>query len=256
MTAMGRHRRNEPSAAGPPEWRAGPSPRDFGASVCVLASRGGRHGRTWAAAFIAALLLASSALLWQAARATFTSTTSNPGNSFTSGTVAISDNDAGSAMFTANSLSPGGTATVCMGVTYTGSLTPSAIKLYTSGAQESTDGGSSWHAWVHNSAGDMDNNLTMVIQVSGNDLAADPVNSCAPEGVGTFTDVAAAAPGTNMETMINTYTNFATGLPSQWGTITANKWRVWKFTYTFSASAPNTAQNSGLKVDFVWEANS
>jgi len=59
-----------------------------------------------------------------------------------------------------------------------------------------------------------------------------------------------------METMINSYTNFANGLASQWGTVTANKWRVWKFIYTLSAAAPNSAQNSGVKVNFVWEADS
>jgi hypothetical protein len=31
---------------------------------------------------------------------------------------------------------------------------------------------------------------------------------------------------------------------------------VWKFIYTMSASAPTTAQGDGLKVNFVWEADS
>ena len=57
-----------------------------------------------------------------------------------------------------------------------------------------------------------------------------------------------------MQALINTDNSYANGLDSQWGTITANKWRVWKFTYTFSSAAPNTAQGDGLTVTFNWEA--
>ena len=183
------------------------------------------------------------------------STTTNPTNQFGAGSVTISDNDAGSALFTTTTLKPGATATTCMGVQYTGSVTPSAIKVYTSGAQES-DAGGAYGAWANNATSEMDNNLNMVIQVSANDLVTDPGAACAPAGVGAFTDVAAAAPGTAMNTMINTNTNYATGFASQWGTITVNKWRVWKFVYTFSGSAPDTAQSDGLKVNFNWEASS
>ena len=66
--------------------------------------------------------------------------------------------------------------------------------------------------------------------------------------------MSAAAPGTNLRTLINPNTDHATGLPSQWGTITAGRWRVFKLTYTLSASVPNSAQGDGVKFNVVWEA--
>jgi Camelysin metallo-endopeptidase len=61
----------------------------------------------------------------------FSSTTSNTGNSFAAGTVYLSDNDAGSAMYSVSNQKPGDTLTKCIKVTYTGSL-DSTVKLYAS----------------------------------------------------------------------------------------------------------------------------
>jgi hypothetical protein len=58
----------------------------------------------------------------------FSSTTSNPSNSFSAGTVAISDNDAG-ATLSIPQLSPGASSSGCIKVTYTGSLA-AAVHLY------------------------------------------------------------------------------------------------------------------------------
>ncbi|WP_433304688.1 hypothetical protein ACQP2F_15875 [Actinoplanes sp. CA-030573] len=205
---------------------------------------------------VAGLILGFSgaaAMVFQSSHSAFSATTSNDTNVFGAGSVAISDNDGAQAMFTATNLAPGDSATVCMGVRYTGTLNPTAIKLYTGGALESNNGGA-YVAWANDATSEMDDNLSMRIEINDTDLAADPGSSCAPAGVGSFTDVAASAPGTNMRTMINSNSNFANGLASQWGTVTASKWRVWRFTYTFSSLAPNSAQLDGLKVNFVWEA--
>jgi hypothetical protein len=200
-------------------------------------------------------LTACSAVVWQSSHATFTGTTTNSANTLGAGTVVITDNDAGVAMFNASNLTPGASAAVCMGVSYTGSLTPSAIKLYFTGATESNNGGA-YVAWANDTTSEMDDNTTLQIQVNSADLASDPGSSCAPAGYVGFTDVAAAAPGTSLKTLINTDVSFAAGLPSQWGTIVATKWRVFKFTYTFSASAPNSSQGDGTKFNVVWEAQS
>jgi len=225
------------------------------AACSSVPPHGRSRGERLRGAVIVVGLLASSALVWQSTQAAFSATTSNGLNEFGAGTVTIEDNDAGSAMFTVPALKPGDTGTVCMGVRYTGSLTPSAIKLYTSGAVEKDNGGA-YGAWANDATSEMDNNVNMLIKISDTDLAADPGNNCAPAGVGLFTDVSAAAPGTDLQTMIGTETNFATGFPSQWGTITVNKWRVWKFTYTYNAAAPNSSQGDGVKLNFVWEAQS
>jgi len=65
--------------------------------------------------------------------AAFSSTTTNSGNSFAAGTVAIADNDAGSALYTVANAKPGSTQQSCIRVTYSGSL-DADVKLYTASA--------------------------------------------------------------------------------------------------------------------------
>jgi predicted ribosomally synthesized peptide with SipW-like signal peptide len=63
--------------------------------------------------------------------AAFSATTSNPNNSITAGTVSISDNDGGTALYSVTNQKPGDYAESCIRVTYTGSVTNS-VKLYRS----------------------------------------------------------------------------------------------------------------------------
>ncbi len=59
----------------------------------------------------------------------FSSSTENPGNNFDAGTVFISDNDAGSALYNVVNRKPGDFIEKCIKVTYSGSLA-SDVKLY------------------------------------------------------------------------------------------------------------------------------
>ena len=52
----------------------------------------------------------------------FSATTQNAGNEISTGTVAISDNDAGSALYNITGAKPGDTVSRCIRTTYTGSL--------------------------------------------------------------------------------------------------------------------------------------
>ena len=63
--------------------------------------------------------------------AAFTATTENPGNQIQSGTVAISDNDSGVALYNVTNAKPGDATSKCIRVSYTGSLA-SSVKLYVS----------------------------------------------------------------------------------------------------------------------------
>lgn len=61
--------------------------------------------------------------------AAFSSTTSNPGNRFDAGSVALSDNDGGTALLSLSGAVPGDSTTRCITVTYNGSLA-AAVRLY------------------------------------------------------------------------------------------------------------------------------
>ena len=74
---------------------------------------------------------ATSAVAGLGVFAAFTATTTNTGNSIASGTVAISDNSLGPAMYTLPNMGPGSTTTRCIRVKYDGTL-PSTVHLYRS----------------------------------------------------------------------------------------------------------------------------
>jgi predicted ribosomally synthesized peptide with SipW-like signal peptide len=59
----------------------------------------------------------------------FSSTTQNSGNSFSAGTVVLTDDDSGSAMLSLANAKPGDSDTACIVVSYTGSLA-ATVRLY------------------------------------------------------------------------------------------------------------------------------
>lgn len=78
-------------------------------------------------------LTAIGAVVMLAAYGTFaawTATTTNSGNSIESGTIGITDDDAGQAMFDVADLEPGDTLERCIQVTNTGSTAFDSVKLY------------------------------------------------------------------------------------------------------------------------------
>ena len=69
-------------------------------------------------------VLVASTMVWKASTAAFTASTTNGVNTFSTGTVALSDSDASTSMFTAPPyIAPGDTGEACIRVTYGGSLT-------------------------------------------------------------------------------------------------------------------------------------
>ncbi len=62
----------------------------------------------------------------------FSGTTVNSGNTFQAGTVYLTDNDSGSALYTVSNAAPGYSEQQCITVTYQGTL-PATVKLYGSG---------------------------------------------------------------------------------------------------------------------------
>jgi predicted ribosomally synthesized peptide with SipW-like signal peptide len=70
--------------------------------------------------------------------AAFSATSGNSGNTYAAGTVALSDNDAGSAMWSVTNRIPGDTVTTCIRLSYTGSL-PADVKIYSASAVNTVD---------------------------------------------------------------------------------------------------------------------
>ena len=82
---------------------------------------------------IPAALAVSGLVVAQSSYSAYSATTVNPTSNWAAGTVALTDDDANTAAFTASNLKPGSTGSRCIVVTSTGTL-PAVVKLYGTGA--------------------------------------------------------------------------------------------------------------------------
>jgi hypothetical protein len=74
-------------------------------------------------------IVTAAALIWSASNAAFSATTRNSGNNWSTGTVALTDDDGGSARFQITNLIPGQTGTKCIVVTANASV-PGVVRNY------------------------------------------------------------------------------------------------------------------------------
>ncbi|MEO8888961.1 MAG: hypothetical protein ABI301_05725 [Jatrophihabitantaceae bacterium] len=190
-----------------------------------------KHARLISAVALLAGLGASATVVWQASYSAFSATTSNPTNNWTAGTVALSDDDSNTAMFTATGLKPGSTGTKCIAVTSTGSLA-SNVKLY--GTSPATTNALSTSL-----------NLS-IVQGTGGGSSSCTGFSPLSSGSSVYTGTVAGF-GT-------TATAFSSGLGTWAPTGTASETRVFQFTYTLDAATPNSAQGGTASIGFTWEA--
>ncbi len=176
----------------------------------------------YAAALLSLLLV--SALVINTSRAAFSDTTANAANSWAAGTVIITDDDSGSAMFSVSDMTPGQTVTNCIVVTYSGSLVPADVKIYGS------TGGTGLDAYL---------NTTVEIGTGGS------FGNCTG-----FTTTSTLYSGT-LASFASTYTNWATGLAA-WSPASTPDSRTFKFTVTLQDN--NAAQGLDATGTFTWEA--
>ena len=129
-------------------------------------------------------ILGAAALVWQSSYAAFSGTTRNSGNSWSAGTVALTDDDAGSARFQVSNLTPGATDTKCIKVTATATVA-GMVKGYTLNPVTSTaglenrilitvnegDGGSFASCTGFTSSGNLVNNVPLSTLAGSNSYA-------------------------------------------------------------------------------------
>ena len=183
-------------------------------------------------AVIPLALVASGLVVSQASYSAYSDKTSNPTSSWTSGTVALSDDDSSTALFTATNLRPGSTGEKCIVVTSTGSL-PAAVKLYGTGAATTKALSSSLNLTITQGSGGSFGSCTGFTALS----------SGAAVYTGTVADFASAATGYN------------SGVGS-WTTAggSASESRTYKISYTLADNAPDSTQGGTASLGFTWEA--
>jgi hypothetical protein len=165
----------------------------------------------------------------------FSSQTDNPGNVVTAGSVALADNDAGSALYTLTAAKPTDSQTSCIKVTYTGTLNAN-VRIYTP-----------------STIGELGPYVTLKIEPGAQ--ASPTFPSC----TGFTPDSGGALFEGTLSSFAAERNSYATGVVDFPGT-SATKWVtndavVYRVTATLSASTPDAAQGKTTGTHILrWEA--
>jgi hypothetical protein len=165
----------------------------------------------------------------------FSSQTDNPGNVVTAGSVTLTDNDAGSALYALTAAKPGDSQTSCIKVTYTGSLNAN-VRIYTPSA-----------------IGELGPNVTLKIEPGTQASPSFP--SCTgftPDSGGALFEGTLAGFAAANNSYANGIVDFPGTVATKWVT---NDSVVYRVTATLSASAPDAAQGKTTGTHIIrWEA--
>ncbi len=190
---------------------------------------------------VAAGLVGSAALVWQASYSAFSATTANPTNNWSAGTVALGDDDNTTALFTATNLKPGATGSKCIVVSSTGSLA-STVKLYATGFTQT------------NTLGD---NITLTVT-----QGTTPTSTAAGSCTGFTADAGATNTSSgSLKAFSTSFVNFGQGFGT-WAPAAASTanpvFKTYKIDYTLGSPSTQAAvdamQGGTAAIGFTWEA--
>jgi len=180
-------------------------------------------------------IVVGAAMIWQASNEAFSSTTRNSGNNWSTGQVALTDDDAGTARFQVSNMLPGQTDTKCITVTATTSV-PGVVKGYALNAVRSPVG------------------LEDHVKVTADEGTGGGFGSCTG-----FVSTSTVIPTMPLSTLA-TFTSFANGA-GNWVVSPGTQSRTYKITWTFDTTGLTQTeldqlQNTSTGIDFQWELQS
>jgi hypothetical protein len=171
--------------------------------------------------------VASAAVVWQSSHAAFTAQAANSGNTWSAGTVTLTDNDSSGALFTVSGMKPGDAGSACITVTYGGSL-DGTVKLYVAPADLTGSLGQYLNLTI-----DQGTSSTFGSSCTGFTLGGNVYT-------GTLAGFAAAS------------TNFSSGAGA-WS-VTGNSAAAKGYKFTWTLQDDNNAQAKSAGAKFTWEA--
>lgn len=186
---------------------------------------GRRAARVGTVLSVVLAVTGSAGLVWQASYAAYSAQTGSPGDSWATGSVTLTDDDAGVAMFSETGLKPGSTGTRCIRVTSAGTM-PATVKLYGTGATRTNA---------------LDAHIDLVVDEG----TGGSFGSCTGfAGTATlYTGTLASFPST-----------FGTGLGTWAPNGSGSDSRTFRIRWTVNAAAPDSTQNGTAGITFTWEA--
>ena len=173
---------------------------------------------------LAGAVLLTGAFIVTASIAAFSDTTDNTGNTWSTGTVILEDNDLGAALFTVTGMKPLDVVEKCIVVTYKGTLLPADVLLY------GVSGGSGLDAYL--------------------DLVIDEGTGAAFGNCSGFSFTSNIFTGT-LTSFAVAHTNFGDGA-GIWSPSANPESKTYRFTVTLQDD--NAAQTLDATATFTWEA--
>lgn len=180
-------------------------------------------------------ILAAALLVWQSSYAAFSGTTRNSGNNWATGSVALTDDDSGAALFQAAGMVPGDTQTRCITVTANATV-PGVVKGYAVNPVLSPSG------------------LQDHVMVGMKYGTGGGFGSCTG-----FVEGGVLFPATSL-TALAKYDSFATGAGG-WAVTPGTQSRTYEITWTFATTGLtqtqlDNLQNAQTGIDLQWELQS
>jgi hypothetical protein len=180
-------------------------------------------------------IIAAGAMVWQSSYAAFSGTTRNSGNSWSTGSVALTDDDTGSARFQATGMVPGSTETKCIAVTANATV-PGVVKAYAINPVASAAG------------------LQDYVKVSVRHGSGGGFGTC--DG---FVSAGISIPEMSLTTLA-TYSSYANGAGG-WAVAKGSQTRTYEITWRFDPSGLTQSQLDNLQgtstgIDLQWELQS
>ncbi|MCE0539532.1 hypothetical protein LWF15_28935 [Kineosporia rhizophila] len=177
---------------------------------------------------MAAVLLLGLALV-PVSFSAFTGQSGSGPNTFKAATVALGDDDSGTALFTVSGLRPGDSGSRCIALTYTGTV-PAQVRMYVAPGDVSGTG--------------LERYLTLTV-TEGTDSSGGSFASCSG-----FTP-AAAGYSARLNTLAGTASDWGSGIGS-FAPTGSGQVRVYRIGYQLTAGA--AAQGLSTRFRLTWEA--
>jgi hypothetical protein len=180
-------------------------------------------------------IVAAAALVWQSSYAAFSGTTRNSGNNWSTGSVALTDDDAGAARFQVASMVPGQTDSRCITVTANATV-PGVVKGYSVNPVLSPSG------------------LQDHVKVTFDHGTGGGFGSCTG-----FVQQGTNGPAVSL-TDAALFSNYENGT-DPWPVVAGTQSRTYRITWTFDPAGLTQSQLDGLQgastgIDFQWELQS
>ncbi|TFD53547.1 hypothetical protein E3T55_05145 [Cryobacterium frigoriphilum] len=180
-------------------------------------------------------ILVAGLMVWQGSNAAFTASTRNSDNNWSTGSVALVDDDGGTAAFQVTNLKPGATGTKCIVVTASSSLA-GVVRPHVSNLSLSGRG--------------LAERVTLTLERGTGGSFSDCTGFVATE---------TSLPAASLKTLADNNSSFATGgLPWSTAGVSTGESQTYRGTWAFNTTGMtqleiDALQGSQTSIDLVWE---